>query len=61
MKLKRSATDTSLHGVCGGIAALTGIYSFAIRLLFVVTFPGSFWIYIILANTLECELPALKP
>ncbi|MBP1914042.1 PspC domain-containing protein [Lederbergia galactosidilytica] len=51
-KLRRSTTDRSLHGVCGGIAEFFGISSFLVRLLFIFVIPGSLFIYLILANTL---------
>ncbi|WP_080839407.1 PspC domain-containing protein [Cohnella massiliensis] len=52
-KLKRSSRNKSIQGVCGGIAEFFGISSFGIRLIFIVTLPVSFIIYIILANSLD--------
>ncbi|SES25258.1 phage shock protein C (PspC) family protein [Gracilibacillus ureilyticus] len=51
IKLKKSVTDRSLHGVCGGIAEYIGVSSFVVRVLFLFI-PGCLLIYIILANTL---------
>ncbi|SDJ15742.1 PspC domain-containing protein [Salimicrobium halophilum] len=50
-KLRKSSTDKSIHGVCGGISEFFGISSFGIRLLFIFL-PGNLFIYIILANTM---------
>ncbi|WP_333562469.1 PspC domain-containing protein, partial [Caldibacillus thermoamylovorans] len=52
-KLRRSSTDKSIHGVCGGIAEYIGISSLLVRLIFVLTSPISIFVYIILANTLD--------
>jgi phage shock protein C len=57
-KLRKSSTDKSLFGVCGGIAEFFGISSLSIRLIFILM-PGSLLIYIILANTLPESLPSL--
>ncbi|GEN52773.1 PspC domain-containing protein [Halobacillus faecis] len=57
--MKRSVTNHSLHGVCAGIADSMGLYPMAIRLLFIVTFPISFFFYILLANTMDVERPSL--
>ncbi|MFS0612870.1 PspC domain-containing protein [Lederbergia ruris] len=51
-KLRKSSTDRSLYGVCGGIAEFFGFSSFLIRLLFIFVIPASLLIYLILANTL---------
>ncbi|RDY71112.1 PspC domain-containing protein [Halobacillus trueperi] len=53
--MKRSVTNHSLHGVCAGIAHHLGLYPMAIRLLFIVTLPFSFFLYIILANTMDAD------
>ena len=50
-RLRRSATERSLTGVCGGIAEYLGVSSFGVRLIFMIL-PVSFLIYIILANTI---------
>nr|WP_081727615.1 PspC domain-containing protein [Halalkalibacter wakoensis] len=50
-KLRKSATDKSISGVCGGIAEFFGVSSFVIRLLFIFL-PVNLLIYIILANIL---------
>ncbi|MFC4403894.1 PspC domain-containing protein [Gracilibacillus xinjiangensis] len=49
--LRKSATDRSLHGVCGGIAEFLGVSSFFVRVIFLFI-PACLLIYIILANTL---------
>lgn len=51
-KLRRSATDNKIAGVCGGIAEYFGIDSTLVRVLFVLfAMMGSagIWVYIILA------------
>lgn len=59
MRLVKSK-NRKLFGVCGGLAIFFGINPFFVRLLFVLgaIFSGSllFWIYIILAITLEDEI-----
>ncbi|MEH7225352.1 PspC domain-containing protein [Bacillus sp. JJ1566] len=50
-KLKKSSTDKSILGVCGGIAEYLGISSLAVRLIFILL-PANLLIYIILANTM---------
>ncbi len=50
-KLRKSPTDRSLHGVCGGIGEYLGISSFAVRLIFIFL-PANLIIYLILANTM---------
>lgn len=57
-KLRRSSTDRSLAGVCGGIAEFFDISSFGIRLLFIFI-PGNLLIYMILANTIPDRPPSL--
>ncbi len=57
--LRRSYTDKSLQGVCGGIAEFFGISSLAVRLIFVLTMPTSLLMYLILANTLDDTPPTL--
>ncbi|WLR47434.1 PspC domain-containing protein [Halobacillus litoralis] len=57
--MKRSAANQSLHGVCAGIAHHVGLYPMAIRLLFIVTFPVSFFLYILLANTMDGDRPSI--
>lgn len=56
MKLTKSQ-NKKLFGVCGGLAEFLGVNPFWIRLFFVLgtIFTGSllFWIYLILAVTLE--------
>lgn len=59
-KLRKSSTDRSLHGVCGGIAEFFGISSFAIRLIFIfIPLPANIIIYLILANTMTDSPPSL--
>ncbi|NMH68160.1 PspC domain-containing protein [Bacillus sp. RO3] len=50
-KLRKSTTDKSISGVCGGIAEYFDVSSFMVRLLFIFL-PVNVLIYIILANTL---------
>ncbi|MCA1063999.1 PspC domain-containing protein [Rossellomorea sp. AcN35-11] len=50
-KLRKSTTDKSISGVCGGIAEYFEVSSFMVRLLFIFL-PVNVLIYIILANTL---------
>nr|WP_092493859.1 MULTISPECIES: PspC domain-containing protein [Virgibacillus] len=57
-KLRKSSTDKSLSGVCGGIAEFFGISSFAVRLIFIFL-PANLLIYIILANTMSDSPPSL--
>lgn len=60
-RLKKSGTDSSVHGVCGGIAEHFGISSFAVRLIFIfIPIPANLIIYLILSNTMEDATPALK-
>ncbi|MDV2580917.1 PspC domain-containing protein [Alkalibacillus haloalkaliphilus] len=57
-KLRKSSTDKSITGVCGGIANYFGVSSLAVRLIFII-FPASLFIYVILANTMEDHPPSL--
>ena len=57
-KLRKSVTDKSISGVCGGIAEYFGISSFMVRLLFIFL-PANLLIYIILANMLPDSPPTL--
>lgn len=59
-KLLRSTTDRSIQGVCGGIAAFLGIPSLAVRLIFLITLPVSFIVYLILANSVDEEPQMLR-
>ncbi|MFG0213388.1 PspC domain-containing protein [Brevibacillus porteri] len=52
-QLKRSSTDKSILGVCGGIADFFGISSLIVRLIFIVLIPVLSIVYIILGNILE--------
>ncbi|MCK6257797.1 PspC domain-containing protein [Fictibacillus sp. KIGAM418] len=57
-KLRKSFTDKSISGVCGGIAEYLGVTSFLVRLIFILL-PANLLIYIILANTLHDSPPSL--
>ncbi|WP_106497222.1 PspC domain-containing protein [Lentibacillus sp. Marseille-P4043] len=57
-KLRKSATDRSITGVCGGIAEFFGISSLGVRLLFIFL-PASLLIYLILANLIPDRPPSL--
>ncbi len=51
-KLRRSAADNKIAGVCGGIAEYLGIDSTVVRAIFAILglFGGTgIWIYIVLA------------
>ncbi len=50
--LRKSVTDRSLSGVCGGIAEYFGLSSLGVRLLFLIM-PGNVLVYIILANSMK--------
>ena len=51
-KLRKSSSDKSLAGVCGGLAEYFGISSFAVRLIFILL-PANLIIYLILVNTMS--------
>jgi phage shock protein C len=57
-QLRKSTTDKSISGVCGGIAEYFGLSSFMVRILFIVL-PANILIYIILVNTLPDPPPRL--
>lgn len=57
-KLRKSATDKSISGVCGGIAEYLGISSLGVRLVFILL-PVSLLIYIILVNSIPDDPPSL--
>lgn len=57
-KLRKSSSDKSLAGVCGGIAEYFGISSFAVRLIFIFL-PANIIIYLILVNTMSDSPPYL--
>ncbi|WP_312755295.1 PspC domain-containing protein [Rummeliibacillus suwonensis] len=59
-KLRRSAIDRSIAGVCGGIAEYLNLPSFWVRLAFVLI-PFSLLLYIILANILPISPKMLYP
>jgi phage shock protein C len=52
-KLKKSSTDKSISGVCGGIAEYFGISSLAVRLIFILLPGANILIYLILTNTMD--------
>lgn len=47
-KLKRSRTQKAIYGICGGISEYFGIDVLIIRLIFIITFPISIWVYAVL-------------
>ncbi|MGV2939242.1 PspC domain-containing protein [Mesobacillus sp. LC4] len=51
-QLKKSSTDKSISGVCGGIAEHFGISSLAVRLIFILLPGFNILIYLILVNTM---------
>jgi phage shock protein C len=57
-QLRKSTTDKSISGVCGGIAEYFGLSSFMVRILFIVL-PANILIYIILVSTLPDPPPRL--
>ncbi|GAA0306918.1 phage shock protein PspC (stress-responsive transcriptional regulator) [Gracilibacillus halotolerans] len=58
-KIKRSSTDYSIAGVCGGIAEYYHISSLAVRIIF-LCLPCNLLIYIILANTLPVSFKPIQ-
>ncbi|TMW72881.1 PspC domain-containing protein [Alteribacter natronophilus] len=59
--LRKSGTDRSISGVCGGIAEFCGISALGIRLIFLVTLPLSAVVYLILVNTMnDSGVPGLR-
>ncbi|UYZ24067.1 PspC domain-containing protein [Mesobacillus jeotgali] len=58
-KLKKSSTDKSISGVCGGIAEYFGISSLAVRLIFVLLPGANILIYLILVNAMDDSPPSL--
>ncbi|WP_335871849.1 PspC domain-containing protein [Bacillus sp. 2205SS5-2] len=57
-KLRKSRTDKSISGVCGGIAEYFGISSLSVRLIFLFL-PANLLIYLILVNTMQDSPPSL--
>lgn len=57
-KLRKSSSDKSISGVCGGIAEYLGISSLAVRLIFIFL-PANILIYLILTNTMSENPPSL--
>ncbi|WP_102261203.1 PspC domain-containing protein [Mesobacillus jeotgali] len=57
--LKKSSTDKSIAGVCGGIAEYYGISSLAVRLIFLLLPGANILIYLILVNTMSDSPPSL--
>ncbi|MBT2663339.1 PspC domain-containing protein [Bacillus sp. ISL-45] len=58
-KIKKSSTDKSISGVCGGLAEYFGISSLAVRLIFVLLPGANILIYLILVNTMDDSPPSL--
>ncbi|MCM3575345.1 PspC domain-containing protein [Mesobacillus subterraneus] len=58
-KLKKSSTDKSISGVCGGIAEYFGISSLAVRLIFILLPGANILIYLILVNAMDDNPPSL--
>ncbi|MCE4049215.1 MULTISPECIES: PspC domain-containing protein [Bacillaceae] len=56
--IRKSATDKSISGVCGGLAEHFGISSFSVRLVFIFL-PGNVLIYLILVNIMGDSPPSL--
>ncbi|WP_208586020.1 PspC domain-containing protein [Gracilibacillus suaedae] len=50
---RKSGSDRSVHGVCGGIAEYFGISSFLVRLPFVLFIPAGLIVYIVLTNLID--------
>ncbi|QFK72368.1 PspC domain-containing protein [Pradoshia sp. D12] len=50
-QLRKSQTDKSISGVCGGIAEHFGVSSLGVRLIFLFL-PANLLIYLILVNTM---------
>ncbi|WP_130859377.1 PspC domain-containing protein [Gracilibacillus phocaeensis] len=57
-KLNKSVNDRVLLGVCGGIADFFGITPLPVRIIFLLTLGGSFWVYVVLAYVLD-DAPTL--
>ncbi|WP_442857077.1 PspC domain-containing protein [Bacillus sp. FJAT-45037] len=57
-KLRKSSTNKSITGVCGGIAEYFGISSFAVRLIFIFL-PANILLYLILTNAMSDSPPSL--
>ncbi|WP_273130836.1 PspC domain-containing protein [Bacillus weihaiensis] len=58
--LKRSSTNQSIVGVCGGIGEFFGISPLAVRLIFIILLPVSMLAYLILANTMSIDGSKIK-
>ncbi len=58
-KLRKSSTDKSISGVCGGIAEYYGISSLAVRLIFIFLPGANILLYLILTNTMADRPPSL--
>ncbi|MBT2681754.1 PspC domain-containing protein [Bacillus sp. ISL-35] len=58
-KLKKTSTDKSIRGVCGGIAEYFGISSLAVRLIFILLPGANVLLYLILVNTMADSPPSL--
>lgn len=51
-QLRKSTTNRSLFGVCGGIAEYFDLSPLGVRLLFLIM-PGNIVVYMILANSMK--------
>ncbi|WP_079505053.1 PspC domain-containing protein [Mesobacillus jeotgali] len=56
---RKSSTDKSIAGVCGGIAEYFGISSLLVRLIFIFLPGANILIYLILVNTMADSPPSL--
>ncbi|MDX8046339.1 PspC domain-containing protein [Gracilibacillus sp. S3-1-1] len=59
IRIRRSTTNQSLDGVCGGIAEHFGISPFLVRLAFIFLIPAGLFVYIILANVMDAPVQSL--
>lgn len=55
MTYEKVRQNNSLHGVCAGTVHHLGLYPKSIRRLFIVTFPISLFLHILLANTMDVD------
>ncbi|CQR46810.1 DNA-binding transcriptional activator PspC [Paraliobacillus sp. PM-2] len=58
-KLRKSATNKSISGVCGGIAEYFDISPLGVRILFIILPPVNVLVYLVLANTIPDSPPSL--
>ncbi|MFD1019555.1 PspC domain-containing protein [Thalassobacillus hwangdonensis] len=57
-KLRKSSTNKSISGVCGGIAEHFGISPLAVRVIFILI-PANILLYLILVNTMSDSPPSI--